>query len=111
MRNGLYQVKSSIQGQHPLEARLSQWSETKTNLQMSMYRQTFGLAAPIKLQMERMLVRQTETLIPVTKHHNLGLDILMGRDDTIEFEDYLGYVKTPLVSIDPHSAMEKKFRI
>lgn len=41
------------------------------------------------LKMEKYLVGRNR-IIPVQKSHNLGLDILNGVDDTIEFEDYLG---------------------
>jgi hypothetical protein len=97
-----------------------------------MMRQTFGLDAPIRLQMEETLIqmvwfeslfhsqlgiinscitKQAPQHIPVMKRSNLGLDILQGRDTDIDFEDYLGDVQTPLVSINPHTAMEHSLRL
>ena len=68
----------------------SQWDETQDATRLTMYRQIYGIHAPVKLLMERQLVsRATSGRIPDLPSSNLSLDILMGRDETIDFEDFL----------------------
>ena len=57
--------------------------------------------------------------IPVLTTRTLALDILNGKDDIIDFEDFLGGnfnslflfhmvdAKTPLESVSPHTVMEQ----
>lgn len=57
---------------------------------MSMARQIYGIHAPVKMLMERRIVAKAESgRLPVLSSSNLGLEILMGRDETIDFEDFL----------------------
>ncbi|KAJ3255981.1 Pre-mRNA-splicing factor [Boothiomyces macroporosus] len=88
-RNGFRGITNEITNKHPLETRLAMWQETQQELKYEMLRQTQGIHAPIRLKMEKMLVGNVKR-IPVGKTHNLGLDILNGTDDTIDFEDFLG---------------------
>lgn len=56
---------------------------------MNMARNTYGMHAPIKMAMERSLVIKARGPSMLPRHSNLGLDILMGKDETIDFEDFL----------------------
>ncbi|KAI8901595.1 proteasome maturation factor UMP1-domain-containing protein [Globomyces pollinis-pini] len=105
-RDGFRSVATEITKKHPLEGHLANWDKTQTELKYKMLRQTYGIDAPIRLQMEKMFVNQLHG-VPVGPQHNLSLDILNGRDQTIEFEDFLGDYKMPMYSIDPHAAMEE----
>ncbi|KAJ3079757.1 hypothetical protein HK102_003531 [Quaeritorhiza haematococci] len=107
LREGFRTVRSEVIRGHPLEAHLEQYEDTQTRLKYSMYRQTHGIHLPIRLQMERALVSQVKR-IPVLPSSNLGLDILMGRDDTIEFEDFLGDPNMSTEMLDVHGAMERQ---
>lgn len=110
-----------------------QWEETQENLQLTLQRNIHGLHAPIRQLMERQTVSQarlsppptptacahytyTQTPIPTafggfSRPSNLQLDILLGRDETINIADVLtdGVVTAELG--DFHSAMEKKLRM
>ncbi|KAI8824150.1 proteasome maturation factor UMP1 [Fimicolochytrium jonesii] len=104
-RQGFRSVRSEIVPQHPLENIAKNWKETHDQLQMTTHRQTFGLHAPLRLQMEKAIVSQIRR-IPVLPTRNLGLDILEGRDSTIDYEDFLGDPSMPTALMDPHVAME-----
>lgn len=58
LRDGFMSVKKTIQGHHPLEARLEEWDESIIQTRYSLLRQTFGLAEPIKRQMELFLINE-----------------------------------------------------
>ena len=49
---------SSLSRQHPMQHRLEQWDETRDNLKLTMQRNMFGLAAPLRTMMERKVVGQ-----------------------------------------------------
>ncbi|CAG8820878.1 7817_t:CDS:2, partial [Racocetra persica] len=48
----------------------------------------YGTPAPIRHLMERSIVSRVQRL-PGLPSSNFGLEILMGKDETIEFEDFL----------------------
>ena len=66
-----------------------QWENTQEELKMNMARNMYGMHAPIKLAMERSLVIKARGPSMLPQRSNLGLDILMGKDETIDFEDFL----------------------
>lgn len=70
---------------------VKKWKDTEEQMRLTMHRRAFGLHAPLRLQMEKALVNQVRR-IPVLPTSNLGLEILEGRDQTIDYEDFLGGV-------------------
>src|ERR1700722_14900921 len=75
------------------------WAETQDNLKLTVYRNIYGIHAPVRLLMERKAVAFVRSLpsfqsllitveknphMPALPQSNLHLDILMGRDETIE---------------------------
>lgn len=80
-----------------------QWEETQWELKLNLARQAYGMHAPIKLMMERNIVEKVKTTlylndytniiqrqrVPVMPSSNLHLDILLGKDETIDYEDFL----------------------
>lgn len=54
-RNLATEVSSSSM-QHPLQHRLENWDATRDNLKLTMQRNMFGMAAPIRTLMERRIV-------------------------------------------------------
>ncbi|KAI8592147.1 proteasome maturation factor UMP1-domain-containing protein [Geranomyces variabilis] len=105
MREGIRSVASEVIARHPVENIESQWKQTQEQLRMTMHRQTFGLHAPLRLQMEKALVNQVRR-VPVGPVRNFGLDILENRDASIDYEDFLGAPQWSTSTIDPHVAME-----
>jgi proteasome maturation protein len=77
----------------------------------------FGQAMPMHLEMEKFIV-QTPLRLPTLQSSKLAMDTLTGRDETIDFEDYLqdenmseegGVVGNS--RMDLHSQMEKRLNL
>ncbi|KAK3398846.1 proteasome maturation factor UMP1-domain-containing protein [Sordaria brevicollis] len=104
---------------HPLEARLKAWESTRESLRMETLRRTFGMAEPIRRQMELKIVREGEWKPMALGGGNLGAmggmgtvheEILTGRDGDITWEDvYSG--EEGRVEVSVQEEMERKLRI
>ncbi|KAL1977379.1 hypothetical protein VTN31DRAFT_238 [Thermomyces dupontii] len=100
---------------HPLEARLKQWRATQDALKMETLRRTFGMAEPIRRQMELKIVRDSEfrpMVLGGGRSSSVHEDILVigGRDTEIDWED----VFTGDEFREPpsfHDEMEKRLRM
>ncbi|CAO3642196.1 unnamed protein product [Cunninghamella echinulata] len=103
-------LKAEVLPGHALENRLAEWNENQWELKLSMARQTYGLHAPIKMMMEREIVSKRQRL-PVLPSSNLHLDILTGKDETIDFEDFLNDPSMCTDTLDVHAAMEHKLKL
>ncbi|KAJ3864583.1 MAG: proteasome maturation factor UMP1-domain-containing protein, partial [Lentinula lateritia] len=102
-------IATEMKTEGSLKDRLYNWEETQDNLKLTMMRNTYGLHAPMRLLMERRIVSANPhmTLLPQT---NLQLDILMGRDESVEAADvFAGPLSGP--PLDIRQDMEKKYRI
>jgi len=99
-------IAAEISSQSSLRERLENWEETQDNLKLSMQRNIYGLHAPMRSLMERKIVADAPHL-PTMHYSNLHLDILMGRDETIEPADiFLGMESS--TSLDVRREIEKK---
>ncbi|KAK4984793.1 hypothetical protein LTR50_006363 [Elasticomyces elasticus] len=81
---------SQATSSHPLESRLAQWRQTQENLKMSLLRREFGLAEPVKRQMELGIVRAGEwrpRALGGMMGAGVHADVLSGRDTEIGWED------------------------
>ncbi|RUP50483.1 proteasome maturation factor UMP1 [Jimgerdemannia flammicorona] len=107
MRHGVRSIQSEVLPGHPLEQRLKHWQETQYQLKLSMYRNLYGIHAPVRHLMERSIVSKVQRL-PVLPSSNLGLEILTGQDETIDFEDFLNTPENSTDMLDVHAAMEHK---
>jgi proteasome maturation protein len=91
---------------HPVAATVHNWDVTRDNLKLGMYRQIYGLSAPLLRLMERESIHKVGRLGPL-QSSNLGMDILLGRDETVDFEDVFAALDTPrTVELDVHRMME-----
>ncbi|KAI0820614.1 proteasome maturation factor UMP1 [Trametes gibbosa] len=90
--------------------RLENWEATQDNLKLQMHRQLFGLHMPMRILMERKLVSQNSHM-PTLPQSNLHLDILMGRDETLECPDFMMPASELSQPHDIHADMEKKLRM
>ncbi|KAI8855272.1 proteasome maturation factor UMP1-domain-containing protein [Chytridium lagenaria] len=106
LRDGLKTVRGDVIPGHPLESSLNKWNETQDELHLNLAQRLHGAHMPIRIQMERFLLSQPKR-IPVLKTSNLALDILAGRDESIEFEDFLGDADPSLHIMDVHGTMER----
>ncbi|KAL2266858.1 hypothetical protein VTJ83DRAFT_4135 [Remersonia thermophila] len=103
---------------HPLEARLRSWEATREALRMETLRRTYGIAEPVRRQMELKITREGEwrpTCLRAVPGGNgpgasLHEDILAGRDDTITWEDvFAGEETRPIAGF--HDEMERKLKM
>ncbi|KAJ3758574.1 proteasome maturation factor UMP1-domain-containing protein [Lentinula raphanica] len=109
LRYGPRTIATEVKREGTLKDRLQNWEETQDNLKLTMMRNTHGLHAPMRILMERKIVGVNPhmSLLPQT---NLQLDILMGRDESIEPVDvFAGPLNGP--PLDIRHDMEKKYRI
>ncbi|KAI8985986.1 proteasome maturation factor UMP1-domain-containing protein [Pilobolus umbonatus] len=110
LRYGVRSIKTEVMPSHPLESRLDQWEESQWEMKLNLARQTYGMHAPIKMMMERSIVEKRQRL-PILTSSNLHLDILLGKDESIDYEDYLNDASLSTDSIDLHAAMEHKLKL
>ncbi|CAG8826182.1 37113_t:CDS:2, partial [Racocetra persica] len=61
------------------------WEETQMNLKLTLQRRIYGIHAPLRHMIEQSIVSKVKRL-PGLPSSNLGLEILMGKDETIDFE-------------------------
>lgn len=108
---------SQQQPTHPLYNSLVQQEQLEKQRQYYTLNHVFGQTMPVHLEMEKFLV-QTPLRLPALPSSKLAMEVLNGKDETIDFEDYLqdesvseeggvvGNNKT-----DVHSQMEKKLNL
>uniref|UniRef100_A0A0W0F9T9 Proteasome maturation factor UMP1 n=1 Tax=Moniliophthora roreri TaxID=221103 RepID=A0A0W0F9T9_MONRR len=99
-------IATEVKSEGGIKERLENWEETQDNLKLTMMRNVHGLHAPMRLLMERKI----NPHMPALPQTNIHLDILMGRDETIEPGDVFGEpIRVPSLNI--HSDMERKLRM
>ncbi|KAJ1895106.1 hypothetical protein LPJ66_004788 [Kickxella alabastrina] len=73
---------------HPLESRLANWENSQLNMKLHMQRKIYGLHAPMRTMMEIQSVKQGSPFgLGGSRASRIQLDILMGRDETIDVAD------------------------
>ncbi|XP_031569903.1 proteasome maturation protein-like [Actinia tenebrosa] len=107
MKMGPLGAKDQLAASHPLEFSEINYTKNQQALDMRMLRNTQGLHAPLKLQMEYAVASKIQRL-PGLPSSMIALDTLLGTDETIGFEDVLGAPGDAEVAGDIHSMMERK---
>jgi proteasome maturation protein len=101
---------------HPLEARLKAWEATREALRMETLRRAYGVAEPVRRQMELKIAREGQWKPMALGGGNVGgmgsvhEDILAGRDDTITWEDVFTGEESR-ASVGVHDEMERKLKM
>ncbi|KAK4574536.1 hypothetical protein LTR86_001377 [Recurvomyces mirabilis] len=100
--------QTTTQSFHPLESRLSAWRTQQNELKYNLLRRTYGIAEPVKRQMELGIVSAGEWVpgcFGVGRGASVHADILMGRDCELDWEDvFEGSVMRN--EVDFHAEME-----
>ncbi|KOS15387.1 hypothetical protein Malapachy_2061 [Malassezia pachydermatis] len=111
MRHGLRSLHSetAAASYHPIQHRLEQWDDTQRQWKLTMQRNMFGMGAPMRTMMERHFVAQSPHM-PARRVANLHLDVLDGRDETLDPSDFLPSDTTGDMR-DLHTAMERKWGV
>ncbi|KAF8167857.1 proteasome maturation factor UMP1-domain-containing protein [Crassisporium funariophilum] len=92
LQYGPRSLAAEVQSEGGLKGRLENWEATQDNLKLTLERNLYGMHAPMRRLMERRIVANTSHM-PGAPQTNLHLDIMMGRDETIEPADvFLGIV-------------------
>ncbi|KAJ1910756.1 hypothetical protein IWQ60_010485 [Tieghemiomyces parasiticus] len=111
LRYGVRSLRHEITQTHPLEASLRQWRATQTQTRNQLHRRLYGLHAPIRSTMERRIVSEISRFQNPTSlaHSNLALDILEGRDETLDVEDFLGDMECHRpATVDVHTVLSRQ---
>eukprot|EP00124_Ichthyophonus_hoferi_P003237 Ihof_evm8s269 gene=Ihof_evmTU8s269 len=88
MRLGRNQIRSNLAPIHPVEQIQSTHANAQDEIRLTMLASVSGMHAPMRIRMERALVTMPNRM-PCISRTNLGLQTLMGRDETIDYCDYL----------------------
>ena len=75
-----------------------------------MMAQTYGSHLPMQIRIELETVAQSRRL-PGMKTCNIAMETLLGRDETIDFEDYLGDPSMSEKGVDTRAVLEKKYNL
>ncbi|KAF8973824.1 proteasome maturation factor UMP1 [Flammula alnicola] len=106
LQYGPRSLAAEVQSEGNLRTRLENWEATQDNLKLTLERNLSGMHAPLRRLMERKIVGTTPHTLSAPQT-NLHLDILMGRDETIDVADvFLGRETGP--AFDAHNDIQKK---
>eukprot|EP01016_Furgasonia_blochmanni_P031685 TRINITY_DN326_c0_g1_i2.p1 TRINITY_DN326_c0_g1~~TRINITY_DN326_c0_g1_i2.p1 ORF type:complete len:207 (+),score=31.31 TRINITY_DN326_c0_g1_i2:104-724(+) len=100
--NAPSQMRYDNKRKHPVDFIQQNKALAEEEFQMQALSTCFGSHLPMKLTMERTLVTATRRF-PGHKNYNVGLEVLMGKLNEIDFEDYLGTDNPFKRSENPHS--------
>ncbi|THH19183.1 hypothetical protein EUX98_g8826 [Antrodiella citrinella] len=104
LRYGPRSIAAEVQTTSTIKDRLQGWEETQDNLKLTMLRNTYGLHAPVII-----LVQNPH--MPAFSTSNIHLDVLMGRDETLDTVDFMMPGEEFRQPLDIHADMEKKLRM
>lgn len=111
--NGAVSVASQINNRHPIESRILSWEATQTKMKMETHRRMFGMADPVKREMELAIVENSEfvpTVLGSTSH--IHSDILRNKDWSVDWEDiYSDHTSSGLINNNIHTQMESRLNI
>ena len=74
---------------HPIEAIQKDWLRTQLETKHFLMSSIYGSHLPMAVRMEMETLSKVQRL-PGLPSSRVGLECLMGRDETIDFEDFLG---------------------
>ncbi|XP_055390032.1 proteasome maturation protein [Condylostylus longicornis] len=97
---------SQSSNDHVLKLAQKDYDMNHHNINMQILRNRDGLHAPLKLSMEIASAKKIGRL-PFLPSSNVMLDVLTGRDEIIDFSDYLGTEDTFEDLRQPHAVVEK----
>ncbi|XP_055343231.1 proteasome maturation protein-like [Paramacrobiotus metropolitanus] len=106
LQSGLSSVARKAADVYPLEMSELYHDTKEDRMNYAMLRSTQGIHAPLRLQMEKFLVKQPSRN-SVMPSSNLHLDVLNGKDETIDFEGLLNAPEYWEKEVHPHLLLEK----
>jgi proteasome maturation protein len=91
---------------HPVETIQNNWLANQLETKHFLMAQTYGSHLPAQIRMELETVAQSKRL-PGMPTCNIAMETILGRDETIDFEDYLGMPSMSETSLDTRHLLEK----
>lgn len=106
-------LSSQLNGKHPLEKSIQNWDQTQRERNMQQYKQVFGVAEPLRREMELQIVQNSDfnPLSSLTNGSSIHRDILLNKEASVDWEDiYPGTGLTGGVNLgaDVHGSIEKQ---
>lgn len=92
---------------HPLKKSEESFLSKTLESNMQMLRRNEGLGAPMRIMMEMKAYKQVGRL-PFLPSSRVHLDVITGRDETIDFNDFLGTEEFTESLCAPQAVAEKK---
>lgn len=115
MRFGLAATASAdhTRPRHPLELSERDYDSNEFSADMEALRKSQGIHAPLRIAMERAAVSKVGHLPCITRAHggrdrNVSLDVLTGRDESVNFQDLFGRPEDSERLCDAVDAIEHK---
>lgn len=95
---------------HPLKLVEQNFRKTGLDRDLQMLGRYEGAAAPMKIMMEMQAFKNVGRLpfLPSSRAH---LDVITGRDEMIDFTDFLGQEEFSERLTQPHAVIEKNLKI
>lgn len=92
---------------HPLKNSEETFAQRELETNLQMLRRNEGLAAPMRIMMEMQAYRKVGRL-PFLSSSRIHMDVITGRDETIDFGDFLGAAEFSEGLYHPQAMAEKK---
>ena len=88
-----------------------QWLRTQLETKHFIMAQTYGSHLPMQIRMELDILSQAKRL-PGIRSSNVGAETILGRDETIDFEDFLGLPQdSEQEPVDQRFQLEQRYGI
>ena len=95
---------------HPVEHIQQNWLRDQLETKHYIMAQTYGAHLPMQIRMELDILSQSKRL-PGIRSSNIAAETILGRDETIDFEDYLGTPDMSETAVDFRAVLEKKYGV
>merc|ERR1719231_954620 len=101
----------SLPNAHPVQAIQDNWLRNELDTKHRVMANVYGAHMPMQIRMELDILSQVQRL-PGLPSSRLGLETILGRDEMIDYEDFLGAPNDSEVEPpDMRAALEKKYGI
>lgn len=92
---------------HPVEEIQGNWLRDQLETKHYTMGNIYGSYLPMQLRMEVEIVSQAQRH-PGIPSSNVGMETLLGRDETLDFEDFMGLPQDSEYGVDTRGLLEKK---
>ena len=93
---------------NPVETIQKEWLRNELERKHHVMGNVYGSHLPMAIKMEMNILSQVQRLPGLPSSH-IGLNTVLGRDETIGFEDYLGVPEMSEEDVDTRALLEQKY--